>query len=336
MSVFSQLIGVGPNSEILTCVIKVEFEDDSKKAKVSIKNTSPKINEITEPIVDDIYLNVELASSLFDAKEINMLPQDEWEFHHDSEQEMDGIQFQYRVKPSVNHGCIRPNEMLIMTLYSDNPNFRFDKDMFGDKGHVSNPFHLGVGFRNLGAKKTEKKKLCGRFMKHPKVTTTPPPPPPPKKEPNPQTCCQVLIEGKTQLVGPALFDPNKPSVFPVTHTKKLHVWIEAVCPEKVVIAGIIKKKIVYKSVDDCGNLIPAHTIDEIPFQCMIDRPDANEGDKFEIVGAAILCDIYARPANFGIHPESGKPVAWRFIEKEIVKICIRKKTSFFPPSNQHH
>ncbi|MFB4475917.1 hypothetical protein ACDI16_24045 [Oceanobacillus caeni] len=98
--------------------------------------------------------------------------------------------------------------------------------------------------------------------------------------------------------------------------------IEAVCPEKVTICGVVRKTIEYTKPDGT----PGTTFDDIPFQCFIDRDDANEGDTFQIVGSAVLCDVFAEPANFGTVVVNGEeiPVAWKFKEKEIIKVCIRK------------
>ncbi|OIJ12092.1 hypothetical protein BKP37_14525 [Anaerobacillus alkalilacustris] len=137
---------------------------------------------------------------------------------------------------------------------------------------------------------------------------------------NPQSCCQVMVENITQLVPPALKDDDHP----VTHTKILRVDIEKVCPEKVVICGVVHKTITYTAVMSDGTLVKNfEKKDEIPFQCFIDREDANEDDPFEIVGAEVLCDVFACPDNIGTN--YGHKVFWKFKEKEILKICIRKR-----------
>jgi hypothetical protein len=145
--------------------------------------------------------------------------------------------------------------------------------------------------------------------------------------PNPQTCCQVAVEFNTQLVPPALASSVTTEVFftqpPV---------IEDVCPEKVIVCGAVAKKITYTAVDEQGNQCPMTMIcDERPFQCIIDREDANEGERdlFKVCGFAILCEGAPRLLNRGTRPgpnAESDPVEvfWRVKEKDIVKVCIRK------------
>ncbi|WP_053083764.1 hypothetical protein [Rubeoparvulum massiliense] len=127
---------------------------------------------------------------------------------------------------------------------------------------------------------------------------------------NPQTCCQVVIERKTQLVPPAQRGTT-------SHTKTVEARIEKVCPEKVIVCGVVRKTITYTKVDGSSNTI----YDDVPFQCFIDRDDANENDPFIVTGATILCTVFAREANFG---GSDNSLAYKFVEKEIIKVCIRK------------
>ncbi len=135
---------------------------------------------------------------------------------------------------------------------------------------------------------------------------------------NPQSCCQVMVEGGTQLVPPALTDD------PVTHQDAVIAKIEKVCPEKVVISGFVRRTITYTAVDDSGLEFENELIDDIPFQCAIDREDANEDDVFTITGSTILCEVFSRTQNFGTHPVTNQQVAFNFTEKVIVKVCIRK------------
>ncbi|MCP1122889.1 hypothetical protein NKR74_06000 [Bacillus sp. 3103sda1] len=142
--------------------------------------------------------------------------------------------------------------------------------------------------------------------------------------PNPQTCCQVVVEFKTKLVPPAL----------VGHDVKTEVFftqppvVEDVCPEKVIICGSLAKKITFIAVDEKGKRCKKVICDERAFQCIIDRDDANEGDHFEVCGFAVLCNGTPRPQNFGTRPgyKAGSTVEvfWKVIEKDIVKVCIRK------------
>lgn len=135
---------------------------------------------------------------------------------------------------------------------------------------------------------------------------------------NPQTCSQVMVEGSTQLVPPALKDA------PITHISTVYANIEDVCPENVVISGFIRRTIKYTAVLDSGFVQEKEIVDDIPFQCLIGREDANEGDEFSITGVTILCEVYAHTRNFGTHHLTDKQLAYNFTEKDIVKVCIRK------------
>ncbi|WP_330665139.1 multicopper oxidase family protein [Tepidibacter sp.] len=139
-----------------------------------------------------------------------------------------------------------------------------------------------------------------------------------KNEANPQSCCQVIVEGSTQLVPPALRD------LPIVHKNSVYAEIEKVCPESVVISGFIRRTISYIAALDNGIEEEKEIVDDVPFECMIDREDANEGDEFRIVGSTILCEVFAHTQNFGTHPITHEPLAYNFVEKDIVKICIRK------------
>lgn len=104
--------------------------------------------------------------------------------------------------------------------------------------------------------------------------------------------------------------------------KTVEAAIESVCPEKVIVCGVVHKTIRYVDV----NGVPRTRFDDVPFQCFIDREDANEGDQFHIVGADILCTVFAEEANFS----ADGLLAFKWVEKEIVKVCIRKG----PPPTQ--
>lgn len=99
----------------------------------------------------------------------------------------------------------------------------------------------------------------------------------------------------------------------------MEAQIEMVCPEKVVVCGVVRKKIHY--VDEHG--MNRTISNDLPFQCFIDREDANGGDLFHIVGAGILCTVFAEEANFN----DDRTLAFKWVEKEIVKVCIRKGPS---------
>ncbi|MGH0461588.1 hypothetical protein [Bacillus cereus] len=133
---------------------------------------------------------------------------------------------------------------------------------------------------------------------------------------NPTTCCQVMIEHKTDLVPPALENT-------VVVTQTVEADIENVIPEKVVVCGVVHKTLTYTAVLEDGTQVPNFQIfDDIPFQCAINREDANEGDFFEVTGAIILGEVTLQEQNFGFINDSR--VAFNFKEKEIIKVCIKK------------
>jgi hypothetical protein len=139
-----------------------------------------------------------------------------------------------------------------------------------------------------------------------------PPGPPGMKD----LCCRILLDHRTQLVPPAIKGTTKV-------TKNLSACIEKVCKEVAVISGILHKEINYSTCDSDGN-IKDHTLkDEIPFQCVIDRDDIKENDKFEINELKIICEVFSKETNFG--SRCGHQVAFRFAEKEVIKVCIKKK-----------
>jgi spore coat protein A, manganese oxidase len=135
---------------------------------------------------------------------------------------------------------------------------------------------------------------------------------------NPQTCCQVMVEGNTALVPPAR------KYAPISHTNTIHAQIEKVCPENVVISGFIRRTITYTAVLDSGLEQEQEIVDDIPFQCRMNREDANEGDEYRITGAALLSEVFVHTHNFGTHPYTDQPLAYNFVEKDIIKVCIRK------------
>ncbi|MDP7977617.1 hypothetical protein [Bacillus multifaciens] len=141
---------------------------------------------------------------------------------------------------------------------------------------------------------------------------------------NPRTCCQEAVEFKTQLVPPALAADGVTTKVFFTQVPV----VEDVCPEKVIICGTLAKKIMFTAVDEQGNQCPKVICDERAFQCIIDRDDANEGDYFEVCGFAVLCEGTPRPQNFGTRPgpngQGTVDVFWKVLEKDIVKVCIRK------------
>ncbi|HUW66152.1 MAG TPA: hypothetical protein VMW83_15930 [Spirochaetia bacterium] len=83
----------------------------------------------------------------------------------------------------------------------------------------------------------------------------------------------------------------------------------------------------YTAVNDNGSQVPFTIMDDIPFQCSIDRDDANQGDLFLVTGEAIVCSFPA-PGEQNIGTKAGFPVAFKYREKEIVKVCVRKLVVF--------
>ncbi|WP_051317248.1 hypothetical protein [Ectobacillus panaciterrae] len=141
---------------------------------------------------------------------------------------------------------------------------------------------------------------------------------------NPRTCCQIVIEFKTQLVPPALASADVTTKVFFTQPPV----VEDVCPEKVIVCGTVAKRITYTAVDEQGNQCPKVICDERPFQCIIDRDDANEGDPFKVCGFTVLCEGTPRLQNRGTRPGregiGSVDVFWKVLEKDIVKVCIRK------------
>ncbi|WP_242221203.1 hypothetical protein [Bacillus cereus group sp. BfR-BA-01380] len=150
--------------------------------------------------------------------------------------------------------------------------------------------------------------------------------------PRKELCCKIIVEHKTQLVPPAKRGT-------ASATKTVVANIEKVCPEVVVICGVIHKTITYTAVID-GCEVENHVIkDDVPFQCLIEQNDIKEGDdqcgitqqdgikegdQFRIIQQGILCEVFAHEANFGGQDHS---VAFKFVEKDIVKVCIEKVRS---------
>lgn len=96
---------------------------------------------------------------------------------------------------------------------------------------------------------------------------------------NPQTCCTHVIEFKTQLVPPALGSKGVSTRVFFRH----HPIVEDVCPEKVIICGVLTKEITYTAVAADGTQSTNTVKDERSFYCVIDREDANEGDRKSVV-----------------------------------------------------
>ncbi|MFA9423599.1 MAG: multicopper oxidase family protein [Sedimentibacter sp.] len=140
----------------------------------------------------------------------------------------------------------------------------------------------------------------------------------PAPTPNPQSCCQVMVEGSTELLPPALMGA------PIVNKNKVFASIDAVYPGKIIISGFIRNDISYTGVLEDGTKEGTTVINDVPFQCMANRDDANESDSYNITGMALSCKIYERPQNFGINFITKEKVAYKFLGKDIVTICIRR------------
>lgn len=175
---------------------------------------------------------------------------------------------------------------------------------------------LGPGRRNV--KLTAKPTPTPTSIPTPTLTPTPIPIPSPFPEVNPQTCSQIMVEGNTKLIEPVLLSQ------PIQHQVMVEARIQKVYPGKVIIFGVLHKTINYTALDDQGNPFSKELKDDFPFQWFIDREDANENDPFYVTGSAILGELFAEPSNFSHHPVTGDQVAFGFVEKVIVKVCIRK------------
>ncbi|SDJ53329.1 DUF3794 domain-containing protein [Salimicrobium halophilum] len=320
MALYSQLLGIGAGGEVLTALVDVDWNPKSKEATFKIKNTSP----ATHPsyCIHQVAFNLSAENC-----EVTEVSPSNFQVHH-----KEG--FHYVLEDSTGKGLHNGEKLTCKVVYKKGWEEAHWLDAPMTSINEGLGVHVAASFKNETDPYTER--IGGHFKsdkpKHkcpkptPPVTTTPAPPRCPIA--NPQSCCQIVIEGKTQLVPPALFNPVQPEQYPVTHHKTFDVAIEKVCPEKVVICGTVHKTISYKTLEkDYGSVktVDHYVKDAIPFQCVIDREDANENDEFEIVGAAFMCDVFAEPKNFGAHPDFPYyPVAWKFVEKEILKVCIRK------------
>ncbi|WP_236687141.1 hypothetical protein [Ornithinibacillus californiensis] len=126
-----------------------------------------------------------------------------------------------------------------------------------------------------------------------------------------------MIDHSTQLVPPAV--KGSTSV-----TKDITAEIVSICNGVVVICGVLRKTITYDAVKD-GNMIFDHVLyDEVAFTCIIDREDIETTDSFVICDLDIVCEVSGEEANFSTDKDTGKKVAFRFAEKEVIKVCIKK------------
>ncbi|OZM56967.1 hypothetical protein CIB95_09355 [Lottiidibacillus patelloidae] len=357
MPILSQLLGTGPNGEVLTAVLSAELMNRGEIIVLQVKNTSPVAGNLPGPVINELLLNITPKKEKF-YMELKSCSKQQWKIYAPEDEKT----FQTILYTKETGKGLKPGEKMEVVLKTSK---YLEEQTFLEALYSSldgNSIQLGAGFINVG-KKAGCKKVGGNYLYHrvkgknkttffppkktttkcpplttkfPPVTTTQVPPvtttpqPKPCPEPNPQTCCQVVVKGRTQLVGPALYDENDPNLYPITQERTLHVEVKKVLAEKVLICGTVKKEIKYKELKKNflgkTNMVNGSTHDEMEFHCFIDREDANEGDQFEIVGAHFLSNDMCEPKNFGQHPSNNKfPVAWSFEETAVVKICIRKK-----------
>ena len=126
-----------------------------------------------------------------------------------------------------------------------------------------------------------------------------------------------FTQHSTQLVPPALVGSTEVE-------RTLTAEIAKICDEVVVICGLLRKRIKYRALFD-GKIVPNHVvIDEVPFTCLIDRGDIEANDRFIISTLDIICEIIGKESNFTTDKTTGEEVAFRYVEKEVVKICIEK------------
>ena len=322
---YTQLLGINQHGQILTSNMKIDLSGDEKQAHVSLKNTSLISKDNVEPIINKFYLCIFNQDE--EDLEVDFQEKGLWNIDYtDQDPNLETKKTKIIFSAANDYIGLLPNQTLSFTLINKKPNSHFNEYQFSNKTKEQD-YQVGVTFID----KTENNiMLEGQFILMPMITTTrpphiPEPAPAPIPTPNPQSCSQIIIEGKTQLVGPSLYDPNEPSLYPITHSNEIVTWIEKASPNYVMIGGFVRKVIQYKTLDHDGNITQKETINDIPFHCMIDRDDANEGDLFEVTGSAVLSEVYAHPINFGKDPKFKKPVAWQFMDKLVVKICIRKK-----------
>ncbi|MCM1989323.1 hypothetical protein [Oceanirhabdus seepicola] len=135
---------------------------------------------------------------------------------------------------------------------------------------------------------------------------------------NPQHCCTVILEYKTCLVPPIMEHSD------VKHTAYVEAVIEKVCPGIVLICGVIQKKIKYTAISQCGREYPDfEKYDDVSFQCSVDADEANEDDLYKITGCDVVSS-FGEVVNKGSHQGTCKKVFWKYKQKDIIKIAIRR------------
>lgn len=131
-----------------------------------------------------------------------------------------------------------------------------------------------------------------------------------------ESCCVFILEHNTQLVPPA----KKGSV---KVKKELFAEIEKVCKGAIVICGVLKKTLLYISLD-AGKQEEIKIIDEVPFQCLIEDKDAKEGDIYKIDKKSIICEVFGEERNFGKDKQTGTVTSFNYNEKDLIEVCVKK------------
>lgn len=151
--------------------------------------------------------------------------------------------------------------------------------------------------------------------KGPKGDQGPPGPTGPPAPPKP-LCCHFILEHATQLVPSAI-------VSSTTVKKILSAEIVKICDGVVVICGILKKNLRYQMLSN-GIRMDNQLVDEVPFNCLIDRDDIKAGDHFRISLLDIICEVSGSEANFASDEMTNDTVAFRYVEKDVITVCIEK------------
>lgn len=124
--------------------------------------------------------------------------------------------------------------------------------------------------------------------------------------------CEVLIDFRTCLYPPPkCYDDIKSSCY-------IDIKIDKVCGCKVLLGGVLHKKISYIYEDCCKNPHKETKEKTIPFSCYIDFDRLTLDDNFKISGHEVVCqfsEVQKIKENCSI-----KTV---FIEKDIIKIAVQ-------------
>ncbi|WCN39553.1 SPOCS domain-containing protein [Aneurinibacillus uraniidurans] len=130
-----------------------------------------------------------------------------------------------------------------------------------------------------------------------------------------------MTDHRTQLIPPAKRNSTRVE-------RELFAQVKKICDGIVFISGMVRKTITYTAVINKEEVPNQQIVDEIPFHGIIENEDIKEGEHYTIKEAKIICNVDRREANFGgpINPQTHKhSLAFRLLEKEIIRICIQKE-----------